>query len=173
MSFSLHQAAIAPCLQMFGSLSGVLKKGASYAAERKIDPAALLQARLYPDMFPLTRQVQIASDGAKAGAARLAGVDVPSWPDTETSFEELEARIARSVAFLQGLDPAAIDGAATRSITFKAGKRELTMTGADYVTGWMLPNFFFHVTTAYDILRHNGLAVGKMDFLGAVPAKVG
>ena len=169
MAFSLYQGSIPTCLQMLGGLSGVLAKAAADAAERKIEPAVLLQSRLYPDMFPLVRQVQIATDAAKAGGARLAGIDAPSFPDTETSFVELEARIARTVTFLEGLDRAAIDAAAGRTIAFTAGKRAMSMTGADYVTGWMLPNFFFHVTTAYTILRHNGVAVGKRDYLGAVP----
>ena len=169
MAFSLYQASVPTCLQMFAALSAVLEKAAAYATERKIEPSVLLQSRLYPDMLPLVRQVQIAADAAKAGCARLAGVEVPSYPDTEASFDELQARIARTVAFLEGLDHSAIDGAADRTISFTAGKRSLSMTGPSYVTGWMLPNFFFHVTTAFAILRHNGLAVGKLDFLGPVP----
>ncbi len=169
MAFGLYQAAVPPCLQMFSGLSGVLAKAASHAAERKIDPAVLLQSRLYPDMLPLVRQVQIATDSAKAGGARLAGVTAPSYPDTEASFDDVQARIAKTVAFLQGLDPAAIDAAATRTIAFTVAKHEMSMTGPDYVTGWMLPNFYFHVTTAFAILRHNGLEIGKRDFLGPVP----
>ncbi len=169
MAFSMYQGSVSTCLQMLGGLSGVLGKAAADATERKIDPSVLLQSRLYPDMFPLVRQVQIATDGAKAGGARLAGVDTPSYPDTETSFDEVEARIARTVAFLEGLDREAINAASDRTIAFSVGKRSMSMTGADYVTGWMLPNFFFHVTTAYAILRHNGVTVGKRDFLGAVP----
>ena len=169
MAFSLYQASVPTCLQMFAGLSAVLEKAAAYAAERKIEPSVLLQSRLYPDMFPLVRQVQIATDGAKTGCARLAGVDVPSYPDTEASFDELQARIARTVAFIEGLDRGAIDEAASRTISFTVAKRAMSMTGPAYVSGWMLPNFFFHVTTAFAILRHNGLAVGKLDFLGPVP----
>ena len=169
MAMSLYQASLAPCLQMLDALSAVLTKAAADATERKIDPAVLLQSRLYPDMLPLVRQVQIATDGAKAGGARLAGVENPSYPDTETSFDELQERLARCVTFLRSLDRAAIDGATERRIEFSVAKRAMAMMAPEYITGWMLPNFFFHVTTAYDILRHNGLAVGKRDFLGAVP----
>jgi hypothetical protein len=169
VTFSLFQGSVPPCLQMLGGLSGVLGKAAADAAERRIEPSVLLQSRLYPDMFPLARQVQIAADAAKSGGARLAGVDAPSFPDTEASFDELQTRIARTVAFLDSLNREVIDAAAERMIEFNAGKRAMSMTGADYVTGWMLPNFFFHVTTAYAILRHNGVGVGKRDFLGAVP----
>lgn len=169
MTISLYQASVSSCLQMLGGLSGVLEKAASFAAERKIEPSVLLQSRLYPDMFPLVRQVQIATDAAKAGGARLAGIETPSWPDTEASFEEVQARIARAVAFLQALDRDQVEGAGSRTISFAVGKQAMSMTGADYVTGWMLPNFFFHVTTAFAILRHNGVEVGKRDFLGNVP----
>ncbi len=169
MAMSLYQASVVPCLQMLDALSAVLNKAASYAAERGIEPSVLLQARLYPDMLPLVRQVQIATDGAKAGGARLSGVDNPSFPDTEASFDELQARLARCVSFLRSLDRGAIDAAAERRIEFSVAKQAMVMMAPEYVVGWMLPNFFFHVTTAYDILRHNGLAVGKRDFLGAVP----
>ncbi len=169
MAMSLYQASVPACLQMLDALSAVLAKAATYATERGIDPSVLLQSRLYADMLPLVRQVQIATDGAKAGGARLAGVDNPSFPDTEASFDELQARIARCVSFLKSLDRAAIDAANERRIEFTVAKQTMAMMAPDYVTGWMLPNFFFHVTTAYDILRHNGLAVGKRDFLGAVP----
>jgi uncharacterized protein len=169
MAMSLYQASISPCLQMLDALSAVLGKAASYAAERGIEPSVLLQSRLYPDMLPLIRQVQIATDSAKAGGARLAGVDTPSFPDTEASFDELQARLARCVSFLRSLDRNAIDAAAERRIEFSVAKKAMVMVAPEYVGGWMLPNFFFHVTTAYDILRHNGLAVGKRDFLGAIP----
>ena len=171
MTYSLSQASVAPCRRMLASLAAVLAKAASEAGERGIEPSVLLQSRLYPDMFPLVRQVQIAADAAKAGGARLAGVDAPSFPDTEASFEEVQARIARTIEFLGSLDTAKIDAASARDIVFKAGKHTRTMSGADYVTAWMLPNFFFHVTTAYAILRHNGVRVGKMDYLGEVPGR--
>ncbi len=169
MAISLYQASVAPCLQMLTSLSAILTKAAADAVERKIDPAVLLQSRLYPDMLPLVRQVQIATDGAKAGAARLAGVDYPSFPDVETSFDELQARLTRCMDFLRSLDRAAIDAGTERRIEFSVAKRTMAMMAPEYVGGWMLPNFFFHVTTAYDILRHNGLVIGKRDFLGEVP----
>ena len=169
MAFPVYQAAVPPCLQMFGGLAAVLAKAAAHATEHRIDPSALLQARLYPDMFPLVRQVQIATDAAKAGGARLAGIEAPSYPDTEASFEELQARIARTVAFLQSLDRGDVDAAGARTISFAVAGHQRSMAGPDYVTGWMLPNFYFHVTTAYAILRHNGVVVGKRDYLGAVP----
>ena len=171
MSVSLYDISIPTCLRMLGSLSTILDKGAAHAEARKIDPAALLQARLFPDMFPLARQVQIASDAAKGGGSRLAGIDAPSWPDNEASFADLQARIAKTEDFLKSLDRAKIDAAAEREITFKAGKTTRTMTGLDYVTAWMFPNFFFHVTTTHAILRHNGVEVGKADFLGKLPGK--
>ncbi len=172
MTVSLHQVSVSSCLQMLGGLSAVLHKAAASATAREIEPSVLLQSRLYPDMFPLVRQVQIATDAAKAGGARLAGIETPSWPDTETSFEDVQARIARAVTFLEGLNRDQVDAAASRTISFTAGKLALSMSGADYVTGWMLPNFYFHVTTAYAILRHNGVEVGKRDFLGNVPAQI-
>ena len=169
MPMSLYEASLAPCLQMLDALATVLSKAAADAAERKIDPSVLLQSRLYPDMLPLVRQVQIATDGAKAGGARLAGVDNPSFPDVETSFDELQARIVRCVDFLRSLDRNAIDAASERRIEFSVAKQAMAMMAPEYIAGWMLPNFFFHVTTAFNILRHNGLSVGKRDYLGAVP----
>jgi hypothetical protein len=169
MAMSLYQASLAPCLQMLDALSAVLSKAASYAAERGIEPSVLLQSRLYPDMLPLVRQVQIATDSAKAGGARLAGVDNPSFPDTETSFDELQGRLTRCISFLRSLDRSAIEAAGERRIEFSVAKQAMAMMAPEYISGWMLPNFFFHMTTAFDILRHNGLAVGKRDFLGAVP----
>lgn len=169
MTISMHQALVPPLVQMLDSLSAVLAKGAAFAAERKIEPAVLLQARLAPDMFPLVRQVQVATDQAKGGAARLAGAEVPSWPDTEASFPELEARIRRAVDYLKGFRADQIDGTETRAILLKAGGRELHFKGQEYLFGFVYPNFFFHVTAAYAILRHNGVALGKLDFLGEVP----
>jgi len=169
MSISMHQALVPPFVQMLDSLSAVLAKGAAFAEARKIEPAALLQARLAPDMFPLVRQVQAATDAAKSAAARLAGVDVPSWPDTETTFPEVEARAKRAIDYLKSFAPNRIDGSEERPISVKAGSRELHFKGQGYLFGWAYPNFLFHVTTAYAILRHNGLEVGKRDFLGAVP----
>jgi uncharacterized protein len=148
------------------SLSAILKKAEDYCAAKKIDPAVMLSQRLYPDMLALTRQVQIATDAAKAAGARLAGIAVPSFPDEEKTFAELQARIAKTSDFLSTLSKSQFDGAESRTISFKAGQRDFSLTGAEYLGKWALPNFFFHVTTAYNILRHNGLEIGKPDYLG-------
>ncbi|MGH7159740.1 MAG: DUF1993 domain-containing protein [Acetobacteraceae bacterium] len=169
MTISMHQALVPPFVRMLDSLSALLAKGAAFAAERKIEPAVLLQARLAPDMFPLLRQVQVATDQAKGGAARLAGAEVPVWPDTEASFPELEARVRRAVDYLKGFRANQIDGSEARAIVFKAGGHELQFKGQDYLFGFVYPNFFFHLTAAYAILRHNGVALGKRDFLGELP----
>jgi hypothetical protein len=168
MSFSMYQAAVPPILQILTSVSAILDKAAAHCAARKIDPAALLTYRLYPDMFPLARQVQVMTDQAKGMAARLAGVDVPSYPDAETSFEDLKARIAKTIAFVKSVTPAQIDGSEDKAIAFKAGATELKFTGRQYLTGFVFPNFYFHATTTYDILRHCGVELGKRDFLGAI-----
>lgn len=165
MSLNMHDASIGVLVRAFGALSGLLDKAAAHAATKKIDPAVFLQARLAPDMYPLVRQVQIASDTAKGCGARLAQADVPSYPDTETTFPELQARIAKTVAFLRGLDAQRFVGSDDRSVTLKLGSREKTFSGRDYLLSFALPNFFFHVTTAYAILRHNGVDIGKMDYL--------
>jgi uncharacterized protein len=168
MAISMYQASVPAFLQMLNSLSVILGKAEAFAAERKIDPAVLLGYRLAPDMFPLTRQVQIATDHAKGCCARLAGVDVPKYADDETSFADLRARIARTIAFVQGFKPGDIDGSEERDLTITAGPRELRFTGQQYLVNFVLPNFYFHVTTAYNILRHCGLPIGKRDYLGAV-----
>jgi len=147
------------------SLSAIMRKAEEHCAAKKIDPAVMLSQRLYPDMFALIRQVQIATDGAKAAGARLAGIPVPSFPDEEKTFDELHARIAKTIEFLSSLKKSQLDGAATRTITFKSGGVDKSFTGADYLGMWAFPNFFFHVTTAYNILRHNGLEIGKGDYL--------
>ena len=166
MALAFHQAAIPPVLQILASVSAILDKAAEHCKVRKIDPAVLLNYRLAPDMFPLTRQVQIMTDQAKGMAARLAGVEVPAYPDTETSFAELKARIARAVDFIKSCKPADIDAGATREISIKGGANEFKFTGAAYLTSWVFPNFYFHATTTYDILRHCGVVLGKRDFLG-------
>jgi uncharacterized protein len=166
MTLSMYEASIPVLDRGLANLAAVLKKGLAFAEERKIDPAVLIAARLAPDMRPLSSQIQIASDAAKGAAARLAGVAVPSFADTETTFAELEERIAKTRAFLKTVGPAQIDGSEQRSIALKFGPREVTFTGQDYLFGFVLPNFYFHVTTAYDILRHNGAPLGKMDYLG-------
>jgi uncharacterized protein len=166
MPLSMCQASVPTFLQMLNSLSAILDKAEAFAAERKIEPAVLLGWRLAPDMFPLTRQVQIATDHAKGCCARLAGVEVPKYADDETTFAALKARIARTVDFVQGFKPSDIDGSEERDITLTAGTRELRFKGQQYLVSFALPNFYFHVTTAYAILRHCGLPIGKRDFLG-------
>jgi hypothetical protein len=156
-----------PVLTHFlNNLSNLLKKAEAYCEAKKIDPDALLQARLYPDMFPLARQVMLVTDFAKGMSARLAGVEVPSYPDVEKTFEELQARIAKTVAFINSLDKAKFADAAGRAVTLKIRGQEMSFKGAEYFSRFALPNFYFHVTTAYDILRHNGLEIGKRDFMG-------
>ena len=166
MPMSMYQASVPVFLQMLQALSAILDKAEGFAAERKIDPAVLLGWRLAPDMFALTRQVQIATDQAKGCCARLAGVEIPKYPDDETTFADLKARIAKTIAFVQDFEPGAIDGSEDRAITLTAGSRELRFKGEQYLVSFVLPNFYFHVTTAYDILRHCGLPIGKRDFLG-------
>ena len=148
------------------AFAGVLKKGAADAEARKFAPEVLLQGRLAPDMHPLTRQVQIACDTVKNGGGRLAGIEVPSFPDTESTFEELQARIAKTIAFLEGITESQVEGSETREITLKFPGREMTFTGVGYLTSFVLPNFYFHMTTAYAILRKNGVQIGKMDYMG-------
>jgi uncharacterized protein len=168
MTLSMYQAAVPAFLQLLNSLSAILDKAEAFAEECKIDPAVLLNYRLAPDMFPLTRQVQVATDQAKGCCARLAGVEVPKYADDETTFAELKARIARTTDFVQGFKPSDIDGSEERDIAITAGSRELRFKGQQYLVSFVLPNFYFHVTTAYNILRHCGLPIGKRDFLGAV-----
>jgi hypothetical protein len=168
MSISMYQASVPVFQRMLKSVDAVLDKGAAYAAERKFDPSVLLTARLFPDMFALTRQVQIATDHAKGATARLAGLPVPSFADTEATFPELKARIAKTLDFIATVKPAQIDGSEARDISLKAGPRELSFKGQDYLLFFALPNFYFHVTTAFAILRHNGVPIGKLDYLGAV-----
>ncbi len=166
MPLSLHAAAVPQLVRSLKALSGVLAKAESHANALKLDHDALLKARLFPDMFHMTRQVQIACDMAKAGACRLAGREVPSHPDTEASFAELQARIAKVVELLESIPASEIDGQEARSIVIKVAGQEMTFTGADYLVSWLNPNFYFHATTAYAILRHNGVPLGKGDYLG-------
>ncbi|MDB5569270.1 MAG: hypothetical protein JWN93_453 [Hyphomicrobiales bacterium] len=170
MSFSMSKSSLTAFETTLNALSAVLDKGAEFAAAKKIDPSILLQTRLAPDMFALTRQVQIACDLAKNGMARLAGVEAPRNEDKEATIEELKARIAGTVAFMKTLDASAIDAAAGKEIVFPMGPTNKgKMTGADYLTLYVTPNVYFHVVAAYSILRHCGAGVGKMDFLGAIP----
>ena len=166
MPFTVYQASIPVFLHSLGQLSKILDKAANHAETLKFDPSILLSARLAPDMYPLSRQIQVASDTAKGAGARLAGVEVPSFPDNETSFAELQERIAKTAAFLRGLDPTAFEGAAEREVILKFPNGEMKFAGAEYLSYFALPNFYFHAVTAYDILRHNGVAIGKMDFMG-------
>ncbi|MFC4442505.1 DUF1993 domain-containing protein [Caulobacter henricii] len=168
MSISIHQASVPVFIQGLKGLKGVLTKTAAQVEARGWDPEALLKARLYPDMFPLLRQVQIATDFAKGCSARLAGEEVPAWDDVETSFAELIARIDRAIAYVEGLDPAAFAGAEDRDIALTRRGETSVVKGLAYFQGQAQPNFFFHLTTAYAILRHNGVEVGKRDYLGTV-----
>ena len=167
MTNAIYTASLPVFKQMLGGLKIVLGKAEAHAIEKKIDPNALLQARLYPDMFPLLRQVQVASDFAKSVSARLAGVEVPKLADDEASFADLQTRLDTVLAFMDSLDVALFDDAATREIVTQAGTpKEKRFTGQSYVLNYGLPHFFFHTTTAYAILRHNGVEVGKKDYIG-------
>ena len=168
MTLSMYQASVPVFKQMLGGLSGVLAKAEAHATARKIEPAVLLQARLYPDMFALLRQVQVACDFAKSVSARIAGVDVPSFEDKEESFADLQARIAKTLAFVDSLNAAQIDGSEERRIVTQAGTpKEKIFSGQSYLFNYRLPHFYFHTTTAYAILRHNGVEIGKKDFIGS------
>jgi hypothetical protein len=167
----MYAATVPPMRLMLKNLSALLAKAEAHVEARKIDPTAFLGARLYPDMLTFTRQIQIASDNAKGAAARLAGVEIPKFEDNETSFAELHARIDKTVAFLDTLSEAQFEGAAERRIVLAQRERTLEFTGADYLTTWALPNFYFHVTTAYGLLRHGGVEIGKSDYLRGSAAK--
>lgn len=166
MSFTIYQASAPVFIRGLKGLITVLDKAAAHVAAKKIDPQALLQARLFPDMFPLVRQVQIAADFAKGAAGRLAGAELPAYADDETSFDELMARLRKTIAFIEGLDPAAFAGAEDRDITLVRRGETSVHKGATYLLDQALPNFYFHCATAYAILRHNGVEVGKKDYLG-------
>jgi hypothetical protein len=167
MTISMYQASAPVFDRMLGNLAAILAKAAAWAETRKIDPAVLLAARLAPDMFPFTRQLQIACDFGKGTCARLAGLEPPKYEDNETTFAEFQARIAKTRAYIATISAAQIDGSEERRIRFKAGARELEFKGQDYLTGFALPNFYFHYTMAYAILRHNGLGLVKGDFIGS------
>jgi len=166
---SMSNASIPVFEISLNALSALLDKAQAYAEAKSIDPAALLNARLFPDMFALTRQVQSACDQAKNGGARLAGIDPPRYDDNEKTIAELKARIAKTVAFVKTLDTKKIDESADREITFPLGPKKGHMKGVDYLNHFVVPNFYFHVTTAYDILRHCGVELGKRDFIGTIP----
>jgi len=162
----MYQASTPMFVRQLTALTAILKTAAAFAEARKIDPSVLLNARLAPDQFALTRQVQIATDGAKGGIARLAGLEAPAYPDDETTFEQLEARLTKTIAFLQSVPADQVDGSEERPINIKLRSGELNFTGQDFLLHFVIPNFFFHVTTAYAILRHNGVEIGKKDYLG-------
>ncbi|MBA3487377.1 MAG: DUF1993 domain-containing protein [Lysobacter sp.] len=168
MTISMHAASVPVFKQMLGSLGEILAMAEAHATERKIEPAALLQSRLYPDMLPLTRQVQIACDFAKGVTARLAGAEVPVYDDQEQTFADLRALVARTIAFVDGFEAAKFEGSHEREIVTRPGTpKERRFDGQSYLLSYGLPQFFFHVTTAYALLRHNGVEIGKRDYMGA------
>jgi len=171
-SSSLYQAAIPVFETGINALSAILDKASAFATAKKIDPAVLLHTRLEPDMFDFTRQVQAVTDQARRGAARLAGAEPPSYEDNETTIEQLKARLAKTVAYLKTLDAKQVDAAADREITFPLGNMTGRMKGSEYLHHFLLPNYYFHLTAAYAILRHCGIDIGKRDFIGTIPIKV-
>jgi len=167
MSISMYQITIPVFTRVLGNLSAILTKAVAHAETKKIDPSVFINSRLAADMLPFSRQVQIATDAVKGCAARLAGVDIPSFADTEASFSELQERIAKTLAFLKTLSEEQIDGSESRTVTIQLRGKDVQFAGLPYLTSFVLPNLFFHVTTAYAILRHNGVELGKADYLGA------
>lgn len=165
MAISMFQASVPVFIRNLNNLSAILDKAAAYADAKKIDHAVMLNLRLYPDMLNFTKQIQIAADFAKGAAARLAGVEVPKYEDTETSFADLKARIQKTIAFVQTFTPAQIDGSEERDITLTVGGNKLELKGQPYLLHMAMPNFYFHATTAYAILRSNGVEIGKRDFV--------
>ena len=166
MPLSLYQASVPVLIRNLNNLRAVLEKGAVHAEAKKLDPTTLLNFRLFPDMFPLSRQVQIACDMTKGCPARLAGVEAPKYEDNEASFADLYARIEKTVAYVKTFKPEQIDGNEERAIVLKTPRGDLNFTGLTYLQGFVLPNAYFHATTAYNILRHNGVEIGKQDYLG-------
>jgi hypothetical protein len=167
MKISMYQASAPRFANTLRNLSAILDKAQAHAEAKKIEPLVFTQSRLAPDMFPLSRQVQIACDSAKGAVARLAGVEIPKHEDTEQTFAELKARIARTVDFVLSLQATQIDGSEDKEVLIKLRGQDVKFTGMQYLLGYAYPNFYFHVTTAYNILRHNGVEIGKRDFLGA------
>ena len=166
MTISMYQASVPRFVNILGNLSKILDKAQAHVDAKKLDPAALTTYRLFPDMLPMTKQVQIACDAAKGVVARLAGVEIPAYEDNETTLADLKARIAKTIAFIQTVTPAQIDGTEDKEIVIKRGDKETRYKGMQFLLGHALPNFYFHVTTAYNILRHNGVEIGKRDYLG-------
>jgi hypothetical protein len=166
MPLSMYSASVPAFVQTLTGLSAILDKAAAHCAAKKIDPAALTTARLYPDMFMFVKQVQLTCDFAKNAIGRLTG-EAPKFPDDETTFDELKARIAKTVDYLKGVKAAEVDASADKDVTFPIGPQQtMTLPGAQYLVFVVTPNFYFHAATAYDILRHNGVEIGKRDFLG-------
>ena len=164
---SFYDAVVPAYLQMLNSLSGLLTKAEAHCAARKIDPGVLIGSRLFPDMLPLGKQIQLVSDFAAKGCARLTHSEVPSTPDTETTFAELKQRLAKTIDYVKSFKPEQFEGADAKDVTFPAGPdRSITMTGQQFLSAFSLPNFYFHAATAHGILRHNGVEIGKRDFLG-------
>jgi hypothetical protein len=166
MNISMYQASAPRFVNILKNLSAILDKAQAYADARKIDPTVLTSSRLYPDMFTLARQVQTACDTAKGAVARLAGIEIPKYEDTEQTLAELKARIAKTIDFIGTVKAAQIDGSEDKSIVLKIRGQDVNYTGMQYLLGFAHPNFYFHVTTAYDILRHNGVEIGKRDYIG-------
>jgi hypothetical protein len=166
MAFTIYDASIPPMIRTMQSISKIIDKAVAQAKSEDKDPATLLDARLAPDMHPFPRQIQIMSDAAKGAAARLAGIEAPGMPDTETTFPELQARISKTIDFLKSVKPEQLAGAEDREIVLKFPSGEMKFSGRDFLTQFALPNFFFHATTAYGLLRHKGITIGKMDYLG-------
>ena len=166
MTISMYQASAPRFVSILKNLSAILDKAQAHVDAKKIDPTALTAYRLYPDMFPMTRQVQIACDVAKGAVARLAGVEIPKHEDTEQTLAELKARIAKTIEFIGTIKPAQVDGTEDKEIVLKLGGQEMKFKGMQYLLGFVHPNFYFHATTAYNILRHNGVEIGKRDFVG-------
>jgi hypothetical protein len=165
---SFHDASVPAFLQILTSLSAILTKAEAHCAAKNIQPEVLLGARLYPDMLPLSKQIQLASDFAAKGCARLTHSEVPSTPDTEKTFDELKQRLAKTIDYVKAFKPEQFDGADARDVTFPAGPNNtMTLKGQQFLSHFAFPNFYFHATTAHGILRHNGVEIGKRDFLGA------
>jgi uncharacterized protein len=165
---SFYDVSVPAFLQTLGGLQGILTKAEAHCEARKIAPEVLLGARLYPDMLPLSKQIQLASDFAMKGCARLTHSDVPSTPDTEKTFDELKQRLAKAIDYVKTYKPAQFEGADARDVSFPAGPdKTMTLKGQQFLTGYAFPNFYFHAATAHGILRHNGVEIGKRDFLGA------
>lgn len=166
MTISMYQASVPVCIRSLNNLVGILEKGATYAETKKIDSSVLVNSRLFPDMFPLSRQVQIASDIAKRGAAQLASTEAPKFEDNETTLPQLIDRVQKTISYLDTFKPEQIDGSEEKTITLKVGDNSLSFQGMSFLLYFVLPNVYFHVTTTYDILRHCGVELGKKDFLG-------